>query len=517
MNPSIRSRVLGALGVSLLVAACQASSPTASPAAPPTPPSAAVPSQTAASPGPTPCQGPCPHGVPTAVPTPEPASSSSPSPAASATLPPTGAWTPAGSLPADWYGGPVVRLADGGALAIAGDGSAVARWDPRSATWTKGPGLNAPRSDFAAVALRDGRVLVVGGVNDRQQAYSSAYVYDPAVPGGRWSKIGLMGTARSAPAAAVLADGRVLVAGGAYVDRPAVVEDRAPSAVAAAYHPGMPMSVGGRRSDDVSPSHTVPALATAEILDPVTGTFSPTGSMRYARAGAQAVTLADGRVLVVAPGGELWVGGDTGASIDPRATGTTEAYDPATGRFTLVGSLPEIDRSAIAAAGVEVPKTDPWMTSTGTLVPLADGGALLVGHDVSWKHEADVVRTFRFDGGTGAWHQVGPAYAGVNDWQAGVWRSTPGVDLAGAYAAPLLDGRVLVAGGLESDTHGGLTEARTARTYDAATGTWSDLAPMPTGRQGGRTTTLSDGSVLLVGGDYSDSGGETAVRYVPSS
>ena len=155
------------------------------------------------------------------------------------------------------------------------------------------------------------------------------------------------------------------------------------------------------------------------------------------------------------------------------------------------------------------------MTSTGTLVALRDGGALIIGHDVSWKHEADVVRTFRFDGATGAWAQVGPAYAGVNDWQAGAWRSTPGIDLTGSFVAPLADGRVLAAGGLEGDANGGLRETAVARAFDAATNGWIDLPTMPVGRQGGGTAAISDGSVLLVGGDYSDAGGETAIRYVP--
>ncbi len=427
---------------------------------------------------------------------------------------PTGSWVAAGTLPTDWYGGQVVALPDGGALAIAGDGSAVARWDPPTATWTKGPGLGAPRWNFAAVALRDGRVLVLGGANDTQQAYSSAYVYDPRASGGTWTKVGLMGTARSAPAAAVLADSRVLVAGGAYFDRPTSTIARPRASNIAALRPADGVT-RGRPIEDVAPSHTVPPLATAEIFDPATGTFSPTGSMRYARAGATATTLADGRVLVVAPGGEVWVGSDVGVRMDARAATTTEAYDPATGRFSLVGDLPGIDRVAIAADGADVPTTDPWATSTGTLVALPDGGALLVGHDVSWKHEADVVRTFRFDGRTGAWHQVGPAYAGVNDWQAGVWRSTPGIDLAGSFAASLQDGRVLVAGGLEGDAALGLTETKVARAYDPTSGAWLDLPSMPHARQGGETATLADGSALLVGGDYSEAGGETAIRYVP--
>ena len=519
-GPAARA-LMGLAAVLLLAAGCS-SSTTPSPGASTGPVPSTAPSVSAepsfvapSSPSPTTTAGnPAPTVHPTAAPSP-----TSPT-LAPVTPSPTGDWIGAGSLPTDWFDGPVVALPDGGALAIAGDSSAVARWDPSTATWSKGTGLATPRWNFAAVALRDGRVLVVGGASDKQQAYSSAWVYDASTPSGSWSKVGLMGTARSEPAAALLQDGRVLVAGGAYFDKPSggVTPDRpAAAAMLAAYRPGADTGVRDQQPlGDIAPSHTVPTLATAEIFDPATGPFSPTGSMRFARAGAAATTLADGRVLLVSPGGELWVGFDVGVQQSERAASTPEAYDPATGRFSLAGSLPPIDRAAIAAEGVEVPTTDPWMTSTGTLVALRDGGALLVGHDVSWKHEADVVRTFRFDGPAGAWTQVGPAYAGVNDWHAGTWRSTPGIDLSGSFAAALPDGRVLAAGGFEPDAALGLKATAVARAFDPATNDWADLPPMPAPRQGGSTAALSSGSVLAVGVSWSDEpSGETAVRFVP--
>ena len=442
--------------------------------------------------------------------------SAPPSPTMEGTaLAPSGSWVPGGTLSSDWYPGTLMRLGGGGALAVTADGTQAMRWDPTSATWHAATPLNAARSNYAAVPLEDGRVLVAGGSNDNQQAYSSAYVYDPATPKGTWTKAGLMGTARSLPAAAVLHDGRVLVAGGAYFDRPALVDDPA-GVVRAAYRTGETGSDRTRRVDDVAPSRTVPALATAEIFDPATGTWSPTGSMRYARAGATAVTLADGRVLVVSPGGVMFVGGDTGATVDERAATATEVYDPATGRFTLVGGLPEIDRSAIAAAGATLPDTAPDLVSVGTLVALPDGGALLVGHVDTWKYRASLTRTIRFDGATGEWTQVGPATAGTVDQTTYEWSWTPGLDLAGAFAATLADGHVLVAGGIVGGADGMTGATTTARTFDPATGTWAPLVPMPEARVWGSTAILDDGSVLLAGGDRGSSDAVTAVRFVPA-
>ena len=227
--------------------------------------------------------------------------------------------------------------------------------------------------------------------------------------------------------------------------------------------------------------------------------------MRFARARAVAVTLSDGRVLVVGAAGESF-----SAKMDPRAFDTAEVYDPATGRFSLVGSLPPIDRAALAAAGIEVPDGS-GSTSIGTLISLPDGGALLVGRIDEWKHQGSVTRTFRFDARSGRWRQVGRATAGFCAEGSGTCGQTQGLDLGGAFAAALPDGRVLVAGGNIRDAAIERSSTLIARAYDPVTNTWSRLPSMPTGREGGRTVALSDGSVLLVGGNEA-----TAVRFVPS-
>jgi len=437
--------------------------------------------------------------------------------AGGASAKPGGRWVPAGRPMAGCCGA-AVPLADGGALAI-GDGTTVQRWDRATATWHKVAALNAPRGYFVAVPLRDGHILVTGGLDthdwNRWQAYSSTYVYDPSTPTGSWTKVGLLGMARVAPAAAVLRDGRVLVAGGAYKDGPPYpgtgsVGISLASATSIAPGPG---AGSGGRLDDVAPPSIGVALATAELFDPATGRWSPTGSMRFARAGAAAVTLSDGRVLVVGP--SSYGDGMSWAQMDPRVFGTAEVYDPATGRFSLVGSLPPIDRAALAAAGVAVPTSDPDESQIGTLVALPDGGALLVGHDDEWKHAGAVTRTFRFDPRSGRWRQVGRAWAGFWDWSVQrAWHQTPGVDLAGAFAAALPDGRVLIAGGCTYPSsqryeNKQCQPSSVARLYNPVTNAWSNLPSMPAGG-GGDAVPLADGSVLLIGG------AETTIRFVPS-
>jgi large repetitive protein len=74
-----------------------------------------------------------------------------------------------------------------------------------------------------------------------------------------------MGTAREGQTAARLPDGRVLIFGGA-----------TPAA-----------------------QYTMKGLATSEVYDPATGTFSPGPSMTTERQYYSAIPLADGRILAV--------------------------------------------------------------------------------------------------------------------------------------------------------------------------------------------------------------------------
>lgn len=210
----------------------------------------------------------------------------------------------------------LVRLADGRLLAIGGCVEEGCGAGPASGTVDviaadgrslAGTGqLLAERVQPAAVALRDGRVLVLGGWVDGRVS-ATTELYDPA--SGRSTAGPAMRGARGNPTVVVLGDGRVLIAGG--------------------------QDASGLRSD-------------AEVFDPASGSLSPAGSLATPRAGATGTLLRDGRVLVAA-------GGDVEAR-DRHALASAELFDPALGTFTPTGSMRQAryKHGAVALPGGDV-------------------------------------------------------------------------------------------------------------------------------------------------------------------
>jgi hypothetical protein len=212
--------------------------------------------------------------------------------------------------------------------------------------------MGTPRAYAGAAGLMDWRVLVVGGTSANQTPpapLATAEIFDPAT--GTWTPTGSMNAARQSPVAVRLASGLVLVIGGDATQSSAELFDPATGMftptgsllaprvafVAAALDDGRVLVAGGQPSTDL------PALASAEIWDPATGAWTSTGSMATARAGTSATKLYNGKILVVA--------GFTGTSAG-TAIASAELFDPATGTFTPAGSLATARSEHAAAASV---------------------------------------------------------------------------------------------------------------------------------------------------------------------
>jgi galactose oxidase-like protein/Kelch motif protein len=158
-------------------------------------------------------------------------------------------------------------------------------YDPGTNSFTATGEMLAARESHTATLLPNGKVLIAGGHKDRREAmtvYSSAEIYDPAI--GKFSATGDMTRVRHKHGAVLLADGRVLIVGGA---------DKR----------------DGR-----------PAYSSVEIYDPARGAFSAAGDMNSQRYKLQdtIVLLNNGKVLIA--------GGANRA----------EVFDPATKSFSYV-------------------------------------------------------------------------------------------------------------------------------------------------------------------------------------
>jgi hypothetical protein len=173
--------------------------------------------------------------------------------------------------------------------------------DERTGAVSDGGQLQQPRARHAVVALADGRALVVGGANR-----NTVELWDPATRSFRLVTA-RMRHVREWPTATLLADGRVLIAGG----------------------------------DTVATQYVL-----AEIFDPATETFTPVEtSFTERRYLHTAHRTADGRVLLV--GGE--VVDAQGQRLQPLAS--VLQFDPATGQITARRAL-DVGRSLAAAVNV---------------------------------------------------------------------------------------------------------------------------------------------------------------------
>jgi hypothetical protein len=182
-------------------------------------------------------------------------------------------------------------------------------------------------------------------------------------------------------------------------------------------------------------------LAGAELYDPSTGGFTPTGSLNTASYGLTTATLlTDGRVLIAS-------GSETEG----------ELYDPRTGTFSKTS-----------------PRT-PWIQGSAGL--LMNGTVLLAGGN---DDPGDSNLAELFDPSAGTFTQTGNLTAFRADDPATL----------------LPDGTVLIAG---SNGDAGVTLA-SAELYDPASGTFTRTGDMTVDRGLHTATLLNNGKVLIAGG-----------------
>jgi Kelch motif protein/galactose oxidase-like protein len=342
-------------------------------------------------------------------------------------------------------------LLDNGMVLLSGGGSgsgcnnnSTEVYDPAAGSFNASALMSVGRAAHTATLLSGGKVLIAGGATcaspsvgelfDSGDVVSSAELFDPAA--GALAQTGTMSTPRQSHTATLLPDGKVLITGG----------------------------------DDNSGL----TLASAELYDPVSGTFTSTSMMHKPRIGHSATLLSNGKVLIA--------GGYAPCSpgcID-LPDNTAELYDPSTGTFTPTGSLlvPRGLHTATLLTGGLV------LISGGDFCGLSGAGAGSECASEDGTNEAEL-----YDPATGAFSATGQmAYARI------------------AHSATLLsDGKVLIVGGFGADpvTQNDVTNF-TAELFDPATGFFSQTGSMALARSGHTATLISNGRVLVAGGNGND-------------
>jgi len=211
-------------------------------------------------------------------------------------------------------------------------------------SWSFTGSLEQARTYHSATLLNNGQVLIVGGTYRGtfvQYGLTSAELYNPAT--GTFTTTGSLNTGRYGHSATLLNNGKVLIAGG--------TNNSTRLASAELYDPttGRFSSAGSLScacgyNATLLPSGKVlfsagfdgtNAVTTAELYDPISGTFSATGSLQVARAGSSSTLLGTGKVLVA--GGVYYTG--ISPNQVPHYLASSELYDPSSGTFSLTGSL----------------------------------------------------------------------------------------------------------------------------------------------------------------------------------
>lgn len=328
------------------------------------------------------------------------------------------------------------------------------------------PSRNTPKmadSRMAATAtlLKNGEVLITGGVDVGSPAVETAEVFDPAT--GRFTPTGSMTTTRAYHTATLLPDGKVLIAGG--------------------------LSRAGK------------PLRTAELYDPSSGKFVPTGKMSTCRYMQTATLLQNGKVLITGgistPSG-VAMAPYQGTMVKMNVVDTAELYDPATGKFTPTGNRTRLLNVDTMKISYDYEMTAGRANQTATLLTSgALAGHVLIAGGMN-SDSASLATAELYDPAEGRFTATGRMTTARRE----------------QTATPLRNGEVLIAGGAGTKDK----VLGSAELYDPATRSFTATGAMSQGRYEQAATLLKNGKVLIAGGGNGKGHIlKTAELYDPSS
>ena len=345
--------------------------------------------------------------------------------------------------------------------------------------WSLAGNMSTVRYTPTAVVLADGNVLVVGGASS-----AASDLYDPI--SNSWTSVGAMSTARNYQAGTILANGSVLVAGG--------------------------QDENGN------------TLASAEIYNPTTQTWTLTGSMTTPRFLHSASLLPNGEVLVAG-------GWSTCCTSSQYPLSSSELWNPTTGTWAAIGNM-----------------ANPHADQTATI--FNNGNVLIAGGQNyaqgSLQEVGESAATELYEYATGTWNSVGNMtvardYAGAallsngSVLEAGgaaggccaglfsaetfnpatlTWTATPSTMIdprTGPAVSTIFNATSVLVSGGSSCCSSPISTYASTEFYNSATQFWHLTESLNQARAYSTSVTLQDGTVLAVGGGYS-----SAERYYPN-
>ena len=347
-----------------------------------------------------------------------------------------GDWSPAGNMSTVRGAPTAVVLTDGTVLVVGGASSAASDlYNPTTNSWTTVGPMSTPRNFQAGTLLANGSVLVAGGQDENGNTLASAEIYNPTTQ--TWTLTGSMTTPRYLHSASLLANGDVLVA-------------------------------GGWPSTCCSGSET--PLASSELWNPTTGTWTAIGNMANPHADQTATVLSSGNVLIA--GGQNYA---QGSLLEVEESASTELYQYATGTWTSVGNMTVARDYAGSAL-------------------LSDGAVLQAG-------------------GAASGCCSGLSSAEIFNPATLNWTATPSMTTGrnGPAASTIFNATAVLVSGGYSCCSSPTSTLSSAEYYDLATQAWHLTGSLTQARSFFTSVALQDGTVLAVGGGYT-----SAERYYPN-
>ena len=348
-------------------------------------------------------------------------------------------------------------------------------------TWQMTGSMVYQRHNHTMTILKDGRVLVTGGVKDTDSyPRATCEIYDPATR--TWKLTGKMNYEHSDHTATLLEDGKVLVVGGGNL---AFVQ------------------------------------SIAELYDPVTETWTTTGSMGTRQSNHTATRLRNGKVLVAGYGTEIY---------DPKTgTWSSSNHNYRTSDFfhsadngimfarsqhtTTLVPHPEWRDDVIILIGGNVDRNGqtielnyyamvdiPQMVYSGDFYGI-DTKCSRRNHTATLMPDGSILVVGGASGklGTSTLSSVDSAkeYVGSSENSQWSWHIMPSMtyDRSHHTATLLPNGQVLVAGGFS-----GVDQRASAELYDTVANKWVTTDYMKYARERHTTALLQDGRVLVAGG-----------------